>query len=31
MCNPIVSAAYAKSGGAPGGADDEDLDSHDEL
>jgi len=31
VCNPIVSAAYAKSGGAPGGADDEDLDSHDEL
>ena len=32
VCNPIVSAAYAKAGGgAPGGGDDEDLDSHDEL
>ena len=32
VCNPIVSAAYAKAGGgAPGGDDDEDLESHDEL
>jgi heat shock protein 5 len=30
VCNPIVSAAYAASGGAPGG-DDEDLGDHDEL
>ncbi|KAK9825136.1 hypothetical protein WJX81_002830 [Elliptochloris bilobata] len=32
VCNPIVSAAYAKAGGgAPGAGDDEDLESHDEL
>ena len=31
VCNPVVSAAYAAAGGAPGGEDDEDLGDHDEL
>lgn len=31
VCNPIVSAAYAAAGAAPGGDDDEDLGDHDEL
>lgn len=32
VCNPIVTAVYQRSGGAPGGkAEDEDEDGHDEL
>ncbi|CAA3003098.1 luminal-binding 5 [Olea europaea subsp. europaea] len=33
LCNPIITAVYQRSGGAPGGKsnDDEDDDSHDEL
>ena len=32
VCNPIITAVYQRSGGAPGGADDgADDDSHDEL
>jgi len=32
VCNPVVSAAYAAGGGAPGAdGDDEDLGDHDEL
>lgn len=30
VCNPIISAVYQRSGGAPGGSSDDD-DSHDEL
>jgi len=31
VANPVVSAAYAASGGGEGGAGDEDLGDHDEL
>jgi heat shock protein 5 len=33
VCNPIITAVYQRSGGAPGGGSDggEDDDSHDEL
>ena len=34
VCNPIISAVYQRSGGAPGGGasgEDDDEDSHDEL
>lgn len=30
VCNPIISAVYQRSGGAPGGSSDDD-DAHDEL
>ncbi|KAG6472334.1 hypothetical protein ZIOFF_069794 [Zingiber officinale] len=31
VCNPIISAVYQRSGGAPGGDAEDDDDSHDEL
>lgn len=31
VCNPIITAVYQRSGGAPGGESAEDDDSHDEL
>lgn len=31
VCNPIISAVYQRSGGAPGGSSSDDDDAHDEL